>query len=228
MKKVLKEEIESSNENFIDYIAVIDSTEILQNNRSMMAYIFPDVKMNKLINWYEGFSQSEQYQKKEDRTKLESISSRFHGDGTLKILYRSLNTLLSEPYTEPEKTSRDKDVKKLIRKIGIYIKQKLTDEDNQTIQKMLPALQSTSQSISDKIESKLLSSMKSEEEPEEEPKPTEEPKPEDIETSSEKEPESVKKEGNISKYHKNRLRKKIKEMVRRSLMDKKISGLIRK
>jgi hypothetical protein len=228
MKKVLKEEIESSNENFIDYIAVIDSTEILQNNRSMMAYIFPDVKMNKLINWYEGFSQSEQYQKKEDRTKLESISSRFHGDGTLKILYRSLNTLLSEPYTEPEKSSRDKDVKKLIRKIGIYIKQKLTDEDNQTIQKMLPALQSTSQSISDKIESKLLSSMKSEEEPEEEPKPTEEPKPEDIETSSEKEPESVKKEGNISKYHKNRLRKKIKEMVRRSLMDKKISGLIRK
>jgi hypothetical protein len=228
MKKVLKEEIESSNENFIDYIAVIDSTEILQNNRSMMAYIFPDVKMNKLINWYEGFSQSEQYQKKEDRTKLESISSRFHGDGTLKILYRSLNTLLSEPYTEPEKSSRDKDVKKLIRKIGIYIKQKLTDEDNQTIQKMLPALQSTSQSISDKIESKLLSSMKSEEEPEEKPKPTEEPKPEDIETSSEKEPESVKKEGNISKYHKNRLRKKIKEMVRRSLMDKKISGLIRK
>jgi hypothetical protein len=184
--------------------------------------------MNKLINWYEGFSQSEQYQKKEDRTKLESISSRFNGDGTLKILYRSLNTLLSEPYTEPEKSSRDKDVKKLIRKIGIYIKQKLTDEDNQTIQKMLPALQSTSQSISDKIESKLLSSMKSEEEPEEEPKPTEEPKPEDIETSSEKEPESVKKEGNISKYHKNRLRKKIKEMVRRSLMDKKISGLIRK
>jgi hypothetical protein len=228
MKKVLKEEIESSNENFIDYIAVIDSTEILQNNRSMMAYIFPDVKMNKLINWYEGFSQSEQYQKKEDRTKLESISSRFNGDGTLKILYRSLNTLLSEPYTEPEKSSRDKDVKKLIRKIGIYIKQKLTDEDNQTIQKMLPALQSTSQSISDKIESKLLSSMKSEEEPEEKPKPTEEPKPEDIETSSEKEPESVKKEGNISKYHKNRLRKKIKEMVRRSLMDKKISGLIRK
>jgi hypothetical protein len=228
MKKVLKEEIQSSNENFIDYIAVIDSTEILQNNRSMMTYIFPDVKMNKLINWYEGFSQSDEYQKKEDRTKLESISSRFHGDGTLKILYRSLNALLSESFTEPEKTERDKDVKKLIKKIGIYIKQKLTDEDNQIVQKMLPALESTSQSISDKIESKLLSSMKSEEEPEEEPKPTEEPKPEDIETSSEKEPESVKKEGNISKYHKNRLRKKIKEMVRRSLMDKKISGLIRK
>lgn len=228
MKKVLKEEIESSNENFIDYIAVIDSTEILQNNRSMMTYIFPDVKMNKLINWYDSFSQSEQYQKKDDRTKLESISSRFHGDGTLKILYRSLNALLSEPFTEPEKTERDKDVKKLIKKIGIYIKQKLTDEDNQTVQKMLPALESTSQTISDKIESKLLSSMKSEEETEEEPDSNEEPKTDDTETSSEEQPEPVKKESKISKYHQNKLRKKIKEMVRRSLTDKKISGLIRK
>jgi hypothetical protein len=228
MKKSLKEEIESSNENFIDYIAVIDSTEILQNNRSMMTYIFPDVKMNKLINWYDSFSQSEQYQKKDDRTKLESISSRFHGDGTLKILYRSLNALLSEPFTEPEKTERDKDVKKLIKKIGIYIKQKLTDEDNQTVQKMLPALESTSQTISDKIESKLLSSMKSEEETEEEPDSNEEPKTNDTETSSEEQPEPVKKESKISKYHQNKLRKKIKEMVRRSLTDKKISGLIRK
>jgi hypothetical protein len=228
MKKSLKEEIESSNENFIDYIAVIDSTEILQNNRSMMTYIFPDVKMNKLINWYDSFSQSEQYQKKDDRTKLESISSRFHGDGTLKILYRSLNALLSEPFTEPEKTERDKDVKKLIKKIGIYIKQKLTDEDNQTVQKMLPALESTSQTISDKIESKLLSSMKSEEETEEEPDSNEEPKTDDTETSSEEQPEPVKKESKISKYHQNKLRKKIKEMVRRSLTDKKISGLIRK
>jgi len=224
MKKVLKEEIESSNENFIDYIAVIDSTEILQNNRSMMTYIFPDVKMNKLISWYDSFSQSEQYQNKEDRTKLESISSRFHGDGTLKILYRSLNTLLSEPFMEPEKAERDKDVKKLIKKIGIYIKQKLTDEDNQTIQKMLPALESTSQSISDKIESKLLSSMKSEEQPDKE----EEPKEDDTEITPEKESEPVKKESNISKYHQNKLRKKIKEMVRKSLTDKKISGLIGK
>lgn len=228
MKKRLKEEIESSNENFLDYITVIDSTEILQNNRSMIGYIFPEVKMNKLLNWYDSFSQSEEYQKKEDRTKLESINSRFHGDGTLKLLYRSLNVLLSEPYTEPEKASRDKDVKKLIKKIGIYIKQKLTDEDNQTIQKMLPSLQSATQSIEDKIESKLLSSMKSEEEPQEEPEQKQEPEGEDSDKSSEETSEPVKKESKISKYHANRLRKKIKEMVRRSLTDRKISGLMNK
>lgn len=228
MKRILKEEVEASNENFLNYIAVIDSTEIIQNNRSMMNYIFPDVKINKLLSWYDGFSQSEQYQKKEDRSKLEAINSRFYGDGTLKLLYRSLNALLSEPYTEPEKMSRDKDVKKLIRKIGIYIKQKFTDDDNQIIQKMIPALESTTQSIEDKIESKLLSSMKSEEEPEEEPKQPEEPEGDDTEKQSEPESEPVKKENKISKYHTNRLRKKIKEMVRRSLTDRKISGLIKK
>lgn len=218
MKKRLKEEIESSNENFLNYVAVIDSTEILQNNRSMMVYIFSDVKINKLLSWYESFAQSEAYQKKEDRTKLESINSRFSGDGTLKLLYRSLNALISEPYTEPEKTRRDKDVKKLIKKIGIYIKQKLTDEDKEVIQNMIPALEITTQTISDKIESKLLSSMKSEEEPE----------AEDSEKSSEESSKPVKKETVISKYHSNRLRKKIKEMVRRSLIDRKISGLIKK
>lgn len=228
MKKILKEEIESSNENFLNYVAVIDSTEILQNNRSMLVYIFPDIKMNKLLSWYESFAQSEAYQKKEDRTKLESINSRFYGDGTLKILYRSLNTLINESYTEPEKASRDKDVKKLIKKIGIYIKQKLTDEDKQVIQNMMPALETTTQTISDKIESNLLSSMKSEEEPEEEPTPKEEPEVDDSKKSSEQTSEPVKKETVISKYHSNRLRKKIKEMVRRSLTDKKISGLIQK
>ena len=214
MKKRLKEEIESSNENFLNYVAVIDSTEILQNNRSMMVYIFPDVKMNKLLNWYDGFSKSESYQKKEDRTKLESINARFYGDGTLKLLYRSLNALISEPYTESEKTSRDKDVKKLIKKIGIYIKQKLTNDDNEVIKKMFPALETTSKTIEDKIESKLLSSMKSEEEPET--------------TDPEEKSEPIKKETKISKYHSNRLRKKIKEMVRRSFTDRKISKLIKK
>lgn len=228
MRKRLKEEIESSNENFLNYFAVIDSTEILQNNRSMISYIFPEVKMNKLLGWYDTFAQSEEYQKKEDRSKLEAINSRFHGDGTLKLLYRSLNTLLSEPYTEPEKAARDKDVKKLIKKIGIYIKQKLTDEDNQTIQKMIPSLESATQSIEDKIESKLLASMKSEEESEEESVPTEEPQLKDTEKPSEEELEPVKKENSISKYHSNRLRKKIKEMVRRSLTDRKLSSLMKK
>lgn len=223
MKKILKEEIETSNENFLNYFVVIDSTEIIQNNRSMISFIFPDLKINKLLSWYESFAQSEQYQKKEDRTKLEAINSRFYGDGTLKLLYRSLNTLLTEPYTEPEKVARDKDVKKLIKKIGIYIKQKLTNDDTEIIQKMLPALDSATQFIEDKIEKKLLSSMKSEPESEIDNKQEDENTP-----KQEPDIEPTKKEIKFSKYHTNKLRKKIKEMVRRSLIDKKISKLIKK
>ena len=79
---------------------------------------------------------------------------------------------------------------------------------------MFPALETTSKTIEDKIESKLLSSMKSEEEPET--------------TDPEEKSEPIKKETKISKYHSNRLRKKIKEMVRRSFTDRKISKLIKK
>ena len=56
--------------------------------------------------------------------------------------------------------------------------------------------------------------MKSEEEPET--------------TDPEEKSEPIKKETKISKYHSNRLRKKIKEMVRRSFTDRKISKLIKK
>lgn len=215
-KKRLNEEVETSGENFINYISVIDSTEILNNNRSMLNFIFPDVKMNKLITWYDELANSEQYQKKEDRSKLEAINSRFYGDGTLKLLYRSLNALLTQPLTEPEKVDRDKDVKKLIRKIGTYIKQRLTDDDKEIVEKMFPALQSTDNIIEDKIEQVLLSSMQGKQEPEEKPSEETEEQPDGEDTA--------KKESRVNERVKNKLRKKIKEMVRKSLIDKKLSG----
>ena len=211
MKKThLNEEIETSGENFINYISVIDSTEILNNNRSMLNFIFPDVKINKMITWYDKFAKSEQYQNKEDRTKLEAINSRFYGDGTLKLLYRSLNALLIQPLTEPERVNRDKDVKKLIRKIGTYIKQRLTDDDKAVIQKMFPALQSTDNIIEDKIEQILLKSMQQKQEPDEEPSKETEERPDGVDID--------KKGKKVNERVKNKLRKKIKEMVRTHLI----------
>ena len=207
MKKThLNEEIETSGENFINYISVIDSTEILNNNRSMLNFIFPDVKINKMITWYDKFAKSEQYQNKEDRTKLEAINSRFYGDGTLKLLYRSLNALL----IQPERVNRDKDVKKLIRKIGTYIKQRLTDDDKAVIQKMFPALQSTDNIIEDKIEQILLKSMQQKQEPDEEPSKETEERPDGVDID--------KKGKKVNERVKNKLRKKIKEMVRTHLI----------
>lgn len=214
-KKSINEEIQTSNENYLNYFAVIDATEVLQNNRSMINFLFPEMKVNKLINWYSSFAQSDIYNKKEKRNKLESINSRFYGDGTLKLLYRSLNTLINEPYTEPEKIDRDSDVKKLIKKIGVYIKQKLTDDDKEVVDEFLPELQTVIDNINDKIESTLLTSMKNEKEPDEEsPKETEE-------QPNQEEP--VKTEIKVNERVKNKLRKKIKEMVRTSIINKKFN-----
>lgn len=208
--KRLNEEIETSNENFINYFAVIDATEVLQNNRSMLNFLFPDIKVNKLINWYASLAQSDIYNKKEKRTKLESINSRFYGDGTLKLLYRSLNALLNEPYTEPEKVDRDSDVKKMIKKISIYIQKKLTDDDKELISEFFSEMEIVAGKINDKIESMLLSSMKTKEEPDEEPSKETEEQP------TEEEP--IKK---VNERIKNKLRKKIREMVRTVVINKK-------
>jgi len=217
----LKEALDESNDVFLKYFVLIDSTEVLQNNRSMLYYLIPDMKIQKLVQWYETFSQSEQYSKKENRSKLESICSRFYGDGTLKILYKSLNQIIQMPYTEPDKVAHEKDIKKLIKKIALYIQQRLTDSDKEVVEEMFPALEEATTILSDKIDSDVLKSMTSaEEETEKEQEKQEEPKPE--EESPEQTDGEPKKENKMSEYYRRRLNKKIREMVRSAIIDKKI------
>ncbi len=211
-KTILKEALDESNDKFLKYFALIDSTEILQNNRAMLYYLLPDVKLQKLLQWYDSFSKSEEYTKKENRSKLESICSRFYGDGTLKILYKSLSQVIQMPYTEPDKVAHEKDVKKLIKKISLYIQQRLTDSDKEVVEAIFPALLEATSKLSDKIDSIVLDKMTS---PEEESEKEEE-KSEDGE-SSESKPEKK-----MSEYYRRRLNKKIREMVRSAIIDKKI------
>lgn len=216
----IKEDLDESNDKFLKYVVLIDSTEILQNNRGMIFHLIPDIKLQKVLQWYESFSESEVYQKKETRAKLESICSRFYGDGTLKILYKSLKQLITMPYTEPDKVSHDKDVKKMIKKISIYIQQRLTDSDKELFETVSDALEEATKNLSDKIDSIILSSMTSaEEESEEEKKDTEQ---DSEESSTDAESEEPKKESKMSEYYRRRLNKKIREMVRSAIIDKKI------
>lgn len=209
----LKEELDEPNEKFLKYIVFVDSAEILQNNRGMIFNLIPDVKLQKILKWYQTFAESEEYSKKENRSKLESISSRFYGDGTLKILYKSLYQLITMSYIEPDKVSHDKDIKKMIKKISIYIQQRLTDSDKEVFDAVSPALNDAAQNLSDKIDSTILNSMSSDEEKE---------KDENPETDDNLDGEQPKKEGKMSEYYKRRLSKKIREMVRSAIIDKKI------
>lgn len=208
---IVKEELDESNDKFLKYFVLIDSTEVLQNNRSMMYYLIPDVKIQKLLQWYDSFSKSEEYSKKENRSKLESVCSRFYGDGTLKILYKSLSQIIQMPYTEPDKVSHEKDVKKLIKKISLYIQQRLTDSDKEIIEEIFPALMQSTSILSDKIDSIVMKNMTSPEE--ESDKDTEEP---EEEKSDESKPQKK-----MSEYYRRRLNKKIREMVRSVIIDKK-------
>lgn len=211
-RTILKEALDESNDKFLKYFILIDSTEVLQNNRAMLYYLLPDVKIQKLLQWYDSFSKSEEYTKKENRSKLESICSRFYGDGTLKILYKSLSQVIQMPYTEPDKVAHEKDIKKLIKKISLYIQQRLTDSDKEVVEEIFPALLEATSKLSDKIDSIVLEKMTS---PEEESEKEEE-KSEDGE-SSESKPEKK-----MSEYYRRRLNKKIREMVRTAIIDRKI------
>jgi hypothetical protein len=207
----IKEDLDESNEKFLKYLILIDSTEILQNNRGMIFHLIPNIKLQKILQWYQSLSESENYENKDNRTKLESICSRFYDDGTLKILYKSMRQLITMPYTEPDKISHDKDIKKMIKKISIYIQQRLTDSDKELFEKIESDLNNATKNLSDKIDSIVLSSMGS----------SEESAPEEEETQSSEEP---KKENKMSEYYRRRLSKKIREIVRSVVIDKKIKG----
>lgn len=218
--KKITEELDDTNDRFLKYIAIVDATELLQNGRAMLSYLFPNVKIQKLTEWYSPFSESKEYANKDVRSKLESICSRFYGDGTLKILYRTLNQIITMPHTEPDKVSHDKDIKKMIKKISIYIQQKLTDSDKELLDGISTAFDSVTQTISDKIESTVMSSMTSAEKETEKEEPQDSETPDD--TNSKEEPQPEKK---MSEYYKRRLGKKIREMVRSAIIDKKIKSL---
>lgn len=209
---IVKEALDESNDKFLKYFVLIDSTEVLQNNRAMMYHLIPDVKIQKLLQWYDSFSKSEEYSKKENRSKLESVCSRFYGDGTLKILYKSLSQVMQMPYTEPDKVSHEKDIKKLIKKIALYIQQRLTDSDKEIIEEIFPALSQATATLSDKIDSIVLEKMTSPEEESE--KDTDEPE--------EKKSDESKPQKKMSEYYRRRLNKKIREMVRSAIIDRKI------
>jgi hypothetical protein len=215
----IKEDLDESNEKFLKYLILIDSTEILQNNRGMIFHLIPNIKLQKVLQWYKSLSESENYGNKDNRTKLESISSRFYDDGTLKILYKSLRQLITMPYTEPDKVSHDKDVKKMIKKISIYIQQRLTDSDKELFEKIESDLNDATKNLSDKIDSTVLSSMGSSEESE-----SEEENPSSDDQTDSEQSEEPKKENKMSEYYRRRLSKKIREIVRSVVIDKKIKG----
>ena len=186
-KKVIKESITVSAISPMSFIVLIDAANIIQRDKNLLQFIFPNETTNTIRSWFNKFAESKEY--KETSEKLQSIGSRFSGTPTLKVLYKSLDTLKSTTYTESEKDSHEADIRKIIEKIGLFIKKRLTEEDFEVLEIVLSQLNAVAENLSKKIDDEIESSME----------------------------EEQKTEVVVNERLKNKLRKKIKEIIRTHL-----------
>jgi len=190
--KKINESITSSAVSPFSYIILIDAARSIGKVKSYIRMIFPKENPDVVKSWFKKITISDFYS--ENKDKLESLSSRFFGNAQLNSLFSALQKIKDMPYTSDEKELHEKDIQKLIEKISIYIKRRLTDVDFELLDKISSEINHVSEKISEKIDSdvEFLSTA-------EEPvsSPDEEPK-----------------EKKVSERLKNKLRKKIKEIVR--------------
>lgn len=191
-KKVVNESITVSAISPMSFIVLIDVANIIQRNKNLLQFIFPNENTNTIRSWFNKFADSQEY--KDTSEKLQSIGSRFSGIPTLKVLYKSLDTLKSAAYTESEKDAHEADIRKIIEKIGLFIKKRLTDEDFEVLEIVLSKLNSVAENLSKKIDTQIESMM-----------------------SKEQKTEIV-----VNERLKNKLRKKIKEIVRTHLLSNNV------
>jgi len=187
-KKLIKESITVSAISPMSYIVLVDVSNVIERNKNLLQFIFPNENANTIRSWFNKFADSDEY--KQTSEKLQSISSRFSGNPTLKVLYKSLDTLKSNAYTAEEKEAHEADIRKVIEKIGLFIKKRLTDEDFEVLEIVLSRLNSVAENLSKKIDTQI-ENMASKEE---------------------------KNEVVVNERLKNKLRKKIKEIVRTHLI----------
>lgn len=198
--KKLKESIESSAISPLSYIVLIDVFRTVDKVKSYMKMIFPGENPDTLRSLFKKLINSEFYDKNKD--KLESLSSRFFGNPQLTSLIMALQKIKQMPYSEDEKELHEKDIQKLIEKIALYIKRRLTDNDVQILDELSSEINHVAEKISEKMDVDVqgMMSVETQEEPVEDEKP---------------------EEKKVSERMRNKLKKKIKEIVRTNLISSK-------
>jgi hypothetical protein len=188
-KKMINETIMMSAISPISFIVLIDAANIIEKRKNLLQFMFSNESANTIKSWFYKFSESKSY--KESSEKLQSIGARFSTKPTLKVLYKSLDTLKSASYTQSERESHEADIRKIIEKIGLFIKKRLTEEDIEVLESVLSEINSVAENLSKKIDDQIENSMEMEQ----------------------------KTEVKINERLRNKLRKKIKEIVRTHLLN---------
>lgn len=203
-KKKLNESISENALSPLAYCALIDASSILEKNRSLLMYMFPNSAPSDIKKWFRKLIYSDGY--KGYGEKLKAISERFSNNANLKVLYKSIDALKSTAFTEQDRAQRENDIQTLIGKVSYFIKKRLSDEDASIFDELSAILNSVATNIANNIDSELDSVMEIPAEPVAK------------DDSDKKEPKA---EVRVSERMRNKLKKKIKEIVRTHLFSSK-------
>jgi hypothetical protein len=203
-KKRINESITESAISPLGYIIFVDAASAIAGERlSYLKTMFPSETPDVIKNWYSNLTGSKSYGDVKD--KLRAIGSRFSNNPSLKVLFNSLAKIKKSSYAEEDKESHENDIELIIKRISVYIKRKLTEEDIKVLETIVEEINSVVEEVSQKIDDEIESmATATEEVPEEEPE-------------EEKEEEKPKTEVKVNERLKNKLRKKIKEIIRTHL-----------
>lgn len=191
-RKIIKESIQEAAISPFTYIVLIDAVSVLEKSKGNITYMFPNESPSIVKTWFKKIANSENFKK--GKEPLKSISARFYNNSSLVALYKAVNSLKNMTYSEKDKKRHEKEIKKLTEKISGYIKRRLTDEDNNVIEMFLSELNHVAETVSLKIQEEVDSNME----------------PEEVVS----EPDDTK----VQERLKNKLRKKIKEIIRTHLI----------
>jgi hypothetical protein len=200
--KKINESITESAISPLSYIIFIDAATSIENSRGYLKMMFTDQPPSSIKTWFRPLTNSKSYDEVSD--KLKAISTRFSNNPSLKALFNSLEKIKSSSYAESDREQHENDIELLIKKISLFIKRKLSESDVSVMETILTELNSVTESVSKEIDNQLDSlAIVAPEEPSE---PVE---------------KKQKSEVKVSERIKNKLRKKIKEIVRTHLFTNK-------